>query len=193
MAGRRQAMEEGARPTAAGNSLARLASARPWMASLDLAVCAVLVLLASLAFIALPEGSLLRLALGLTVLFFAPGYLLIEACAGPAESRHVEHRICGADANLYLAVATVLGAAAHGMRERLDPGPPVVGNGYREGGARALPGTRHQALELAASSEFLEDALGKEFLKIYLSIKQQECARVSAEVSELDYGWYLRS
>ena len=50
--------------------------------------------------------------------------------AGPPASRHVEHRICGADANLYLAVATVLGAAAHGLRERLDPGAPVEGNGY---------------------------------------------------------------
>ena len=30
--------------------------------------------------------------------------------AGPPASRHVEHRIAGADANLYLAVATVLAA-----------------------------------------------------------------------------------
>ena len=36
--------------------------------------------------------------------------------AGPPASRHVEHRICGADANLYLAVGTVLGGAAQGWR-----------------------------------------------------------------------------
>ena len=113
--------------------------------------------------------------------------------AGPPESRHVEHRICGADANLYLAVATVLGAAAHGMRERLDPGAPVEGNGYAQAGERTLPGSWREALDLAGRSEFLEETLGKDFLKVFLAIKNQECARFSAEVSELDYAWYLRS
>jgi glutamine synthetase len=113
--------------------------------------------------------------------------------AGPPASRHVEHRICGADANLYLAVATVLGGAAHGLRERLDPGAPVEGNGYAQPGVRTLPGGWSEALALAAKSEFLEETLGKEFLKIFLAIKSQECARFSAEVSELDYAWYLRS
>ena len=113
--------------------------------------------------------------------------------AGPPESRHIEHRICGADANLYLAVATVLGAAALGMSERLDPGAPVEGNGYEQAGERLLPGSWREALNLAATSGFLEETLGKEFLKIFLATKNQECARFSAEVSELDYAWYLRS
>jgi glutamine synthetase len=112
---------------------------------------------------------------------------------GPAASRHVEHRISGADANLYLAVAAVLGAAAHGMRERLDPGAPVEGNGYAQTGVRTLPASWREALDLAAKSEFLEETLGRDFLKIFLAIKNQECARFSAEVSELDYAWYLRS
>jgi glutamine synthetase len=113
--------------------------------------------------------------------------------AGPPASRHVEHRICGADANLYLAVATVLGAAAHGIRERLDPGAPIEGNGYAQAGVRTLPASWHEALNLASSSEFLEETLGKDFLKVFLAIKRQECARFSGEVSELDYAWYLRS
>jgi len=113
--------------------------------------------------------------------------------AGPPASRHVEHRICGADANLYLAVATVLGAAAHGMRERLEPGAPVEGNGYAQPGVRTLPGSWREALSLAAQSEFLEETLGKDFLGVFLAIKNQECSRFSAEVSELDYAWYLRS
>jgi glutamine synthetase len=113
--------------------------------------------------------------------------------AGPPASRHVEHRICGADANLYLAVATVMGGAAHGLRERFDPGAPIEGNGYAQAGVRTLPTSWHEALNLAATSEFLEETLGKEFLKIFLAIKRQECARFSGEVSELDYAWYLRS
>ncbi|HUQ12505.1 MAG TPA: glutamine synthetase family protein [Steroidobacteraceae bacterium] len=113
--------------------------------------------------------------------------------AGPPVSRHIEHRIAGADANLYLAVAAVLGAAAHGIEHALDPGAPVEGNGYAQGGDRSLPGSWRRALMLAERSEFLRDTLGAEFMKIFLAIKQQECARFSAEVSELDYAWYLRA
>lgn len=113
--------------------------------------------------------------------------------AGPAVSRHIEHRIAGADANLYLAVAAVLAGAEKGMRENLDPGPRVEGNGYAQVRERVLPATWHESLERAAASQFLADALGPEFLKVFLAIKRQECARFGAEVSELDYAWYLRS
>jgi glutamine synthetase len=113
--------------------------------------------------------------------------------AGPAASRHVEHRICGADANLYLAAATVLAAAAHGIAGQIDPGPPVEGNGYAQAGERLLPATWRESLDLAARSAFLGEALGPDLLRIFLAIKNQECARFSAEVSELDYAWYLRS
>jgi glutamine synthetase len=105
----------------------------------------------------------------------------------------VEHRIAGADANLYLAVATVLAGAEHGLAGRLDPGPPVEGNGYAQGGERTLPRTWHEALECAGRSAFLREALGAGFVDIFLAIKRQECERFSAEVSELDYAWYLRS
>lgn len=113
--------------------------------------------------------------------------------AGAPASRHVEHRIAGADANLYLAAATVLAGVELGLRERIDPGPPVTGNGYAQGGPRELPETWHEAIERAAQSAFLRDSLGAPFLDIFLAIKRQECARFSAEVTELDYTWYLRS
>jgi glutamine synthetase len=113
--------------------------------------------------------------------------------AGPPASRHVEHRTAGADANLYLATAAVLAAARHGIAQKLDPGPPVEGNGYAQAGERALPGSWRRALMVAERSQFLSEALGAEFMKIFLAIKLQECARFAAEVSELDYAWYLRS
>jgi len=112
--------------------------------------------------------------------------------AGPPVSRHVEHRIAGADANLYLAVAAVLGAAARGLREQADPGAPIEGNGYAQSAARVLPSTWREALDGAAASAFLRETLGEQFMKVFLAIKNQECARFSAEVSELDYAWYLR-
>ncbi|HXC60695.1 MAG TPA: glutamine synthetase family protein [Steroidobacteraceae bacterium] len=118
--------------------------------------------------------------------------------AGPPASRHVEHRFCGADVNLYVAAAAVLAGAAMGIEGRLDPGAPVTGNGYApkaglESGvaAAALPVTWQAALERAGTAPFLRDALGAGFLKVYLAIKRQELARFEAEVTETDRAWYL--
>jgi glutamine synthetase len=113
--------------------------------------------------------------------------------AGPPASRHIEHRVAGADANLYLAAATVLGAALLGIEGKLDPGPPIVGNGYNQADRTSLPATWHQAIERAAASEFLAQALGRELMKVFLAIKRQECDRFGAEVTDLDYDWYLRT
>ena len=35
------------------------------------------------------------------------------------------------------------------------------------------------------------EALGEDFLKVFLAIKQQELARFEAEVTETDRAWYL--
>lgn len=116
---------------------------------------------------------------------------------GPASSRHLEHRIAGADANPYLVVATVLAGIEQGIEQRLDPGSPISGNGYAAaeaaGARRELPATWQEAIDRAAASDFLKKALGADFLKIFLAIKRQECDRFSAEVTELDRLWYLRS
>jgi glutamine synthetase len=115
--------------------------------------------------------------------------------AGPAPSRHVEHRFSGADANLYLVTTAVIAGALHGIERRLDPGEPVVGNGYEAPAARrhALPGTWQEAIERAASSAFLQEALGEGRLAAYIAVKRQECERFAAQVTELDLAWYLRN
>ncbi len=78
------------------------------------------------------------------------------------------------------------------------PGPPVTGNAYRETGEAVpghlrLPRTWQEAIDRAADSAFLSEALGADFHRIYLAIKAQECAAHSAEVSSTDRAWYLRS
>ena len=48
------------------------------------------------------------------------------------------------------------------------------------------------AAERAAASAFLHEALGEGFMKVFLAVKRQECERFAAEVTPLDYAWYLR-
>ncbi|MBX6323663.1 MAG: glutamine synthetase, partial [Rhodospirillaceae bacterium] len=112
--------------------------------------------------------------------------------AGPAAARHVEHRVAGADANPYLALAAVLAGMHHGIVSRLDPGPPVSGNAYARL-APSLPLDWARALDAFAASTLLKDYLGERFCEIYLAIKRAEAERFGAQVSELDYAWYLRT
>lgn len=108
---------------------------------------------------------------------------------GPASSRHIEHRICGADANPYLAAAALLAAVRLGIRERLDPGAPITGNGYA-----CHPGVAERLADRAARAGGL--GLGargarRGFPKIYLAIKQAEYRAFMGEVGEQDWRWYL--
>ena len=112
--------------------------------------------------------------------------------AGPAASRHIEHRVCGADANPYLAVAAVLAAMHHGITNRVDPGPPVAGDGYGETGER-LPTDWAYAVERFARSALLADYLGAQPVEMYACVKRVEQERFNAVVTPLDYDWVLKS
>jgi glutamine synthetase len=111
--------------------------------------------------------------------------------AGPAVSRHLEHRLSGADANPYLAIAAVLAAMHRGVRERHDPGPAVTGNGYAQAPVGELPTQWFAALDRAEHSIFLAEAFGVDFVKVFMALKRSECERFFAQPTELDYLWYL--
>ncbi|OLU23658.1 glutamine synthetase [Pseudomonas sp. PA15(2017)] len=117
-----------------------------------------------------------------TVSFRVPG--------GPAVSRHIEHRICGADANPYLAAAAILAGIHHGIREQIDPGAAIVGNGYEQA-TEFLPTDWLTALRALEQSSWARQTLGDEFLKVFLAIKQTEYRQFMAEVGEQDWRWYL--
>ncbi len=115
--------------------------------------------------------------------------------AGPPESRHIEHRVAGADANPYLAMAAVLSAVHFGITGEIDPGSMVVGNGYaatEEKGPK-FPSNWFAAVDLFAESKLLEPYFGARSMEMFATVKRTEQAKFFAEVSELDYAWYLRN
>ncbi|WP_447589884.1 glutamine synthetase family protein [Aquipseudomonas campi] len=109
---------------------------------------------------------------------------------GPANTRHIEHRICGADANPYLAAAAILAGIHRGIRERIDPGEPTAGNGYAQA-KTLLPTDWLTSLQALEKSSWARDALGQEFLQVYLAIKRAEYRQFMGEVGEQDWRWYL--
>jgi glutamine synthetase len=106
-------------------------------------------------------------------------------------TRHVEHRVAGADANPYLVAALVLAGMMQGIDVRADPGAPIAGNAYAQVRPGELPTQWHDALARTAGSAFVADALGTKFLEIFNAVKRQECDKFGALVSDRDYEWYL--
>ncbi|SEK28613.1 glutamine synthetase [Atopomonas hussainii] len=118
-----------------------------------------------------------------TVSFRVPG--------GHPNSRHIEHRICGADANPYVAAAALLAGMHKGIREQLDPGPAIEGNGYAQV-RDSLSTDWLGALSRLAQSTWAKEALGEDFLRVYLAIKFAEYRQFMGEVGEQDWRWYLQ-
>ncbi|PZN94740.1 MAG: glutamine synthetase [Alphaproteobacteria bacterium] len=110
---------------------------------------------------------------------------------GPPASRHLEHRLSGADANPYLAVAAVLAGVHHGLTHAIDPGPSVTGDGYATG--ERLPTDWAHALALFEGSRLLADYWGGRAAEMFATVKRVEQERYNSVVTPLDYDWVLRS
>lgn len=113
--------------------------------------------------------------------------------AGDIRARRIEHRPSGVDANPYLVATTVLAAIRHGLKNRIDPGPETIGNGYDEGQDDHMPRDWRTAIDAARDSAFLKDALGEDMHRTFVAVKAAEYARVSRTVSKLDFDLYLHT
>ena len=88
------------------------------------------------------------------------------------ESRRVENRVVGMDANPYLAIAASLACGLLGMLSPARPRAPVPGNAYSL--PRALPRDLLAALDLFSRNDAITELLGAEFCALYRAIKQAE-------------------
>lgn len=93
--------------------------------------------------------------------------------SGPPEARRIEHRLAGGDANPYLLLAGVLGAALEGMEAKAEPPLPIRGNAY----AIELPQIAHNwqdAVNAFAGSGLAKSVFGDELVRNLVLTKQQE-------------------
>ena len=90
-----------------------------------------------------------------------------------ADARRVENRLAGSDVNPYLAIAATLACGYLGMIEGASPDEPIEGSAYD------LPFSLHrflyEAIDAFEASEAMKKTLGEQFVKIYSSIKKDEC------------------
>lgn len=103
---------------------------------------------------------------------------------GHGPSLRVEHRLPGADANPYLAIAALVAAARHGLSRELSLEPEYAGNAYADGEAPKAPVTLKDALELWRGSEFVRWAFGDEVVAHYARAAEVEVEAFDAAVTD---------
>lgn len=112
---------------------------------------------------------------------------------GPAA--RLELRVGDGSANPYLAIAVVLQAGLHGLRERIEPPAPVVGDAYRaqpDPTRPPLPTSLEAALDALEADDVLKAAVGPEITAPFLAMKRFEVERHRAHVSDWELEEYLR-
>lgn len=88
------------------------------------------------------------------------------------DSRRVENRVAGADANPYLAIAASLACGYLGMVQGLEPTEPVKGSAYRL--AFTLPRHQSDALQKFNACKALKEVLGERFVEAVTLVKEAE-------------------
>lgn len=112
----------------------------------------------------------------------------IRVPAGNPANRHLEHRSAGVDANPYLVGATVLAGMYHGIENRIEP--DAEASTYSDDTVTTLPRDWGAAIDQAAQSEFLKDALGARMASVFVALKQVEHRFFSSEVTDEEFAYY---
>jgi glutamine synthetase len=111
---------------------------------------------------------------------------------GGPQSRRIEHRVAGADANPYLALASFLASVHHGIVEEIDCGPAFEGNAGETPDGE-MPLRPRRALERLRRAEILGAYLGEEYLRTYAACKEAEYDAFEDRASPAEYEWYLQA
>jgi glutamine synthetase len=102
-----------------------------------------------------------------------------------AASTNVEFKACDGTANPYLALGALLHAGLDGIRNRLDPGEPMLDDPnelptaeLRARGVTPLPSSLAEALTALERDELLMDALGPLRRRLYSAVKRSDVERL---------------
>jgi glutamine synthetase len=103
---------------------------------------------------------------------------------GRGSSLHLEHRIPGADANFYLALAGMVAAGLHGLDHGLDPiGDPVTRG---EAPGEKLPRSLADALARFRVSEAAREAFGDPVVDHLIATAEHELVVFDREVTDVE-------
>ena len=102
----------------------------------------------------------------------------------------MELRLGDASANPYLAIASFLGAAYLGIRDKLEVPAKLEGYGYDTTKAEMLPSDLGAALDALEADADLCDLLGPQFVETFVAYKRNELGRFASWVTDWEFREY---
>jgi len=114
-------------------------------------------------------------------------YRAINSSPGAAR---LEIRPPGADVNAHLSLAAVLIAGRRGISERIDPPPPVQGDGFslEDVPGPTFPATFEQAIEMFNASRIARESLSDAFVELFVNDRQWQIEQFASTITD----WELR-
>ncbi|HVK92875.1 MAG TPA: glutamine synthetase family protein [Mycoplana sp.] len=114
----------------------------------------------------------------------------IRIPGGNPAARRIEHRVAGADANPYLVMAGILGAALMGIRNKWEPPAPVVGSAYQTRAPR-IPSEWGSAVTAFENGSIVSEIFDSDFRSMLIACKRQEIAGFAEQVTDFEFSAYL--
>ncbi len=117
----------------------------------------------------------------------------LRALPGSSKSQRVEHRLPGADANPYLALAAALASGLHGIENRIEPDAPVTGNAYSSAlpYTRQIPRTLEDAAAHLSTSEAARDWFGDAFVDHFTASRDWEVRESRRHITDWELARYF--
>lgn len=106
---------------------------------------------------------------------------------GPAA--RLEHRICGADVNPYLALAAILGGIHHGLTTNLPLSAPLDDPDHQP--AEKLSHDWIYAVDRFEGSDIAQQIFGDDFRDLYVAIRRNEISELTTIIAPIEYSAYL--
>jgi glutamine synthetase len=115
----------------------------------------------------------------------------IRIPGGSNAARRIEHRVAGADANPYLVLAAVLGAALQGIERGIEPPAPMVS--APDGAGASLPLDWKDAIDAFEASADLGEVFDAVLRDNFVGMKKQELQVFSKQISPFEHETYLET
>jgi glutamine synthetase len=110
---------------------------------------------------------------------------------GSSASRHIENRAPTGLSNPYLVGAAMLAAGLNGIEEELELEPAAATPAEEDASKPPLPTTMHEGLDGLESDAKLVEALGRDFVTAYTTMRRYEMQRFDDHVTDWERQEYV--
>ncbi len=116
----------------------------------------------------------------------------VRVLPGSAKSTRLEFRVCGADANPYLAMAANLASGLYGIRHKMKlTAPPTKASGYQDKSRGVLAADLWESTQKMKHSKLAREFFGEGFVTHFVRTREWEWRQYLKSVSDWELKRYF--